>query len=196
MAKNQLNQNNKDALSWLRTSVFNIKTLNKKGKDADYLTFLKDPKANLRTKLIGQVLLFRYKPESRTKIYDKFPLVLVLFYKKGGFVGINLHYIPPKDRLKLILLMNNVILKLTTKDRQKTRIKILSILNKKIFSKYKNVLINNYNTKNIMGKAKVTTPEEWTIFAFLPVFKGINPSKLYSEIIKETQINATRPKNN
>jgi len=175
------------AKQWLINAMKFIKTPAKKGTDKEYLDILRDRSKNAKRKLIGQVLLFRYRPENKVKFYDKYPLVLITSFTKSGFVGVNLHYIPPKDRLRLILLMNSLVLNVSEKDRQKIRIRIFSLINKKIFTKYKSTVMNAYIGKNIVGKPKITTPEEWTMFAFLPVFKGINPSKLYSEILKETK---------
>jgi hypothetical protein len=156
-----------------------------KGKPDDYKQFLLDPSKNLKRKLTGQVLLFRYIPKSKDRIFDRYPLVIVTGISGSMFSGINLHYIPPMDRFKMILLMNNLLYNYNERDPQKVRVKILSLLNKKIFAKYYGTVFNNYLPKNIMGKPKITTPEEWTNFAFLPVFKGVNPANLYSEIRKE-----------
>ena len=190
MEKNQAKQNPittpRSALNWLRESM-RVVSNTKVGKQSDYSDFLKDTSKNLKRKLPGQVLLFRYKPSSRTRIFDRYPLVLVTGIGDGGFYGINLHYIPPKDRFKMILLMNSLMLNPKEKDPQRVRIKIMSVLNKKIFTKYSGIVFNKYNVSNINGKLKITTPEEWTQFAFLPMFKGVSPSKLYSEILKETQ---------
>jgi hypothetical protein len=172
------------ALKWLRDSMRGV---NKTGKVTDYSDFLKDTTKNIKRKLPGQVLLFKYKPSTRTRIFDRYPLVLVTGIGGGGFYGINLHYIPPKDRFKMIMLMNTLMLNPKETDPHRIRIKIMSILNKKIFAKYTGVVFNQYNVSNIIGKPKITTPEEWTQFAFLPMFKGISPSKLYSEILKETR---------
>ena len=186
MEKNQ-QKKQIDAIKWLRNSMKNI---NNKGKVSDYSDILMDRTKDRKLKLTGQVLIFRYKASSRTKIYDKYPLVLVIGKTENGFMGLNIHYVPPRDRLKLILLMNSLVY--DTQDNQKIRIKIFSLLTKNVFAKYTNVILNKYNTKNIMGKVKITTPEEWTNFAFLPVFKGINPTELYSEVREEIRKNASR----
>ena len=182
----QTNPNNKPitAMDWLRDSIRGINKT-QKGKPGDYTDFLRDKERNVKRKLIGQVLLFAYKPTSRVKVYDRYPLVIVTGFSGSGFTGINLHYIPPSDRLKMVLLMSNMLYNQKENDPQKMRIRVLSLFNKKIFTKYYGTVFNNYSVANIMGKPKITTPEEWVNFAFLPVFKGINPAKLYSEILKE-----------
>lgn len=176
--------NQKSALQWLKESLRGINKT-QKGKASDYTEILSDKDRNLKRRLLGQVVLFRYKPSSQVKFFDRYPLVIITNITGSGFSGINLHYIPPMDRMRMILLMGSLLFNRKETDIQKIRVKVLSLLNKKIFAKYYGTVFNNYTTKNILGKPKITTPEEWTNFAFLPVFKGINPSKLYSEVLKE-----------
>lgn len=186
MEKNQqpTKNNQKSALQWLKESLRGINKT-QKGKASDYTEILSDKDRNLKRRLLGQVVLFRYKPSSQVKFFDRYPLVIITNITGSGFSGINLHYIPPMDRMRMILLMGSLLFNRKETDIQKIRVKVLSLLNKKIFAKYYGTVFNNYTTKNILGKPKITTPEEWTNFAFLPVFKGINPSKLYSEVLKE-----------
>jgi len=186
--KNQKNQKMNDkeltAVQWFRKSLADIRK-KKLGKPTDYEPLLLDKSRNVGRKLRGQVLLFRYRPDSKTKFYDRYPVIIVLEVTGSQIIGLNLHYVPPMDRIKLILLMNSLLYNQKETNLQKTRLKIFSLLNKKVFAKYMGAAINRYTVKNIAGKPKLTTPEEWSYLAFLPVFKGISPSKLYSEVLKQ-----------
>ncbi len=188
MEKNQKNQKMNDkeltAVQWFRQSLADIRK-KKLGKPTDYEPLLLDKSRNVGRKLRGQVLLFRYRPDSKTKFYDRYPVIIVLEVTGSQIIGLNLHYVPPMDRIKLILLMNSLLYNQKETNLQKTRLKIFSLLNKKVFAKYMGAAINRYTVKNIAGKPKLTTPEEWSYLAFLPVFKGISPSKLYSEVLKQ-----------
>lgn len=180
--KNQASKiESKNAVQWFKDSIRGLKK-NQLGKQQDYLNIIKDNKRNVRNTLRGQVLLFQYRPKDKPKFYDRFPIVIVLDFKGRNLLGLNLHYIPPLDRLRILLLMNTLIFNPKEQNLQKTRIRILSLLNKQIFAKYLGTAVNYYTVENIVGKPKITTPEEWTHFAFLPLFKGINPAKLYAEI--------------
>ena len=46
----------------------------------------------------GQMYLFRYNPQGKKTLsyYDIYPLVFPLKASKGGFIGLNLHYLSPK----------------------------------------------------------------------------------------------------
>jgi len=184
--KNQpkkLNEKEVSAVQWFKNALGGIRK-KKAGSAKDYEQILKDNSKGIKRRLLGQVIVFRYIPNSKTKFYDKFPIVIVTGVSGNTITGLNLHYVPPMDRIKLILLMNSLLFNQKEMDLQKTRVKIFSLLTKKIFAKYIGTAVNNYTIKNIAGKPKLTTPEEWSYLAFLPVFKGISPSKVYSEISK------------
>ena len=53
---------------------------------------------------IGRLNLFGYNPKFRKTLpyYDIFPLVLPLEPIKGGFMGMNFHYLPPLLRFRLL----------------------------------------------------------------------------------------------
>ena len=175
------NNSSQNAVQWFKDSIRGLKK-NQIGKQQDYLTIIKNNKRNVKTTLRGQVLLFQYRPKDKPKFYDRFPLIIVLDFKGRNLLGLNLHYVPPLDRLRLLALMNTLIFNKNESNFQNTRIRILSLLNKQIFAKYLGTAVNYYTVENIVGKPKITTPEEWTHFAFLPLFRGINPTKLYAEI--------------
>ena len=53
---------------------------------------------------VGRLNLFGYNPKFRKTLpyYDVFPLVLPLEPIKGGFMGMNFHYLPPLLRFRLL----------------------------------------------------------------------------------------------
>src|SRR6056300_1120010 len=83
--------------SWYRSNVASL---------ADKVTARKLINQN---KLIGRpstgrLNLFFYDPKTKKKLpyYDTFPLVLPLEPIKGGFLGMNFHYLPPLLRFRLL----------------------------------------------------------------------------------------------
>ena len=52
----------------------------------------------------GRLNMFFYDPKTKKKLpyYDTFPLVLPLETIKGGFLGMNFHYLPPILRFRLL----------------------------------------------------------------------------------------------
>jgi len=53
--------------------------------------------------MVGDFFLFEYDPKYRAllKHWDKYPLVLVLNIYDNGFLGANLHYTTPKQRMMI-----------------------------------------------------------------------------------------------
>ncbi len=76
--------------------------------DQTYIQFLKLMQDNGRLSIPsrlfqGQMIFFKYDPVSQSFIsrntyYDRFPLVLITDVYRGGFEGINLHFIHPDYR--------------------------------------------------------------------------------------------------
>src|SRR6056300_814968 len=53
---------------------------------------------------VGNMYLFAYDPKHKDTLpyYDRFPLIFPINKAKGGFLGINMHYLPPILRAKLM----------------------------------------------------------------------------------------------
>ena len=52
----------------------------------------------------GRMSMFVYDPKTKQKLpfYDTFPLVLPIDVIRGGFIGLNFHYLPYGLRFKLL----------------------------------------------------------------------------------------------
>ncbi len=83
--------------TWYRSQVNRIAS----GKTAGQL--FREGKLQGRPS-VGRLNLFGYNPKLRNKLpyYDIFPLVLPLEPTKGGFMGMNFHYLPPLLRFRLL----------------------------------------------------------------------------------------------
>ena len=83
--------------SWYRRAV---------GSIADRITARKLINQNklIGRPSVGRLNLFVYDPKYKQVLpyYDIFPLVLPLETIKGGFAGINFHYLPPNQRFTLL----------------------------------------------------------------------------------------------
>ena len=53
---------------------------------------------------IGSMYCYAYDPKWKKKLeyYDEFPLIFVVEPSPGGFIGINLHYVSPRNRIVLM----------------------------------------------------------------------------------------------
>ena len=133
---------------------------------------------------IGNMYLFAYDPKHKDTLpyYDRFPLIFPINKAKGGFLGINMHYLPPILRAKLIdqlyTILNNKNFDETTK--LQASYKILAGASK--FKEFKPT-IKHYLNQHVRTKPAYINPAEWDIALFLPTqkFVGASATKVYAD---------------
>ena len=134
-------------------------------------TLISQGKATIRPKY-GVMNLFGYDPKHKAKLpyYDIFPLIFPLEPAKGGFIGLNFHYLPYGARVAFLRSLAN-----TTTDKKfdkKTRYRINWRNNAFMRKTAKHYLFNHVRTSFLN-----ITAEEMAIAIFLPVarFKKGSP---------------------
>jgi len=133
-------------------------------------TVLKDDALHKITQpRIGDMVMYFYDPKLKESLpyYDRFPLTIMVQPAKGGFHGLNLHYLAPSVRgIFLDELMKLGPAKINEKTRiTKLRYKLLtSVAKYKEFKPcFKHYLMNHVESKIV----RVGMPE-WEIAVFLP----------------------------
>ena len=128
-------------------------------------------KATLRPKY-GIMNLFGYDPKHKATLpyYDTFPLILPLEPAKGGFIGLNFHYLKPGARIAFLRSLAD-----TTTDKRfdkKTRYNVNWRNNAFMKKTAKHYLFNHVRTSFLN-----ITADEMAIAIFLPVarFKKGSP---------------------
>lgn len=134
---------------------------------------------------IGNMYLFHYsaKHDDKLPYWDRFPLILHLGTKKGlkgGFAGLNLHYIPPRKRAIVLDKLIAVSKLRTLSERSKLKISydIVKAATKFYKATYKNYLYTQMRSKFIKIPAT-----EWHEVVSLPLanFKGASKSRVYKD---------------
>ena len=142
--------------------------------------------------LIGRMYLFQYDPKTKDKLpyYDRFPLVIPIgssrtngFAASGGsFLGLNLHYLPPVLRARL---MDALYYTATTKEiDETTRLRIsYNILMQASRYRFFKPCIKRYLTSHVKTKYFYIEPTEWEMALFLPLdrFVGSNKQRIYRD---------------
>jgi len=134
--------------------------------------------------IVGSMYMFFYDPKHKAKLpyYDSFPLVVVIGPAEGGFMGLNLHYLPPILRAKFLDGLLDITNNKSYDESTKFNISY-NMLKRAGKYKYFKPCIKHYLNKNVRSRfAKVEAPE-WEIATFLPTadFQKAGKSKVYSD---------------
>lgn len=157
----------KESIAWFRRkaqAMFNSRSPSRS-------TLMNDPNLTLtqRPKGDGNMYMFFYDPKHKATLpyYDAFPLIFMTGPAKGGFYGLNLHYLPPVLRAKVLD----------------------SVLNGTggVPSKYIKPMIKHYLFSHVRSRLARVESSEYEIAAFLPTadFKKANKSQVYRESRKK-----------
>jgi len=133
---------------------------------------------------LGKMYFFVYNPKHKMTLpyYDMFPLVLPVERYSDGFLGINFHYLAPKERAHLLdeikIFVNDKTLS------EKTRI-MLTYDMLRGFTKFKRAkpCLKRYITMYMKTQFIPILPDEWGPAIFLPVenFKKMSKKAVWME---------------
>ena len=134
--------------------------------------------------LIGDMIMYFYDPKLKAELpyYDRFPLTIMVQPAKGGFHGLNLHYLNPTIRA---LFLDELMKLGPSKISETTRITKLKyrLLNgvakyKEFKPCFKHYLMNHVDSRIV----RVGMPE-WEIAVFLPTqqFKKKSAQAVWAE---------------
>lgn len=132
----------------------------------------------------GDMYLFMYDPKLKQQlpVYDKFPLVMPFRIVPGGFYGLNLHYLPPLLRMRLL----GKLLNLTNEKQlsETTRIRMNWDILKSI-ARFPEVrpCVKRYLTPYVRSRFLRVNPEDWKATIMLPIetFIGQDKSEVYED---------------
>lgn len=131
------------------------------------------------TLLAGDMLMYIYDPKTKNKLpyYDAFPLVFPIELKADGFLGLNMHYLPPTSRASLMdslySLLNNTSMDETT--RLHVSYEILKGASK--FREFK-PCIKRYLADHIRSVRLTVHPSQWDMVLMLPTARFVKADTL------------------
>ena len=137
---------------------------------------------------MGGLYHFFYDPLTKSELpyYDIFPLVIPLKKKDDGFLGLNLHYLPPKYRAAFLdKLMGLAVLNINNEPRR-LQITYELLAATQSYKEFRPCLKHYLNTQ-IKSKILTVQPEEWETALFLPTanFRKAPISQVYKESIEK-----------
>tara|TARA_A200000159_G_scaffold72616_1_gene67375 strand:+ start:69 stop:668 length:600 start_codon:yes stop_codon:yes gene_type:complete len=162
------------ARNWYRETASEYKNVRESqlfGKSSDKQRMMSQP-------LVGGMYMMEYvaKHKSTLPYYDRLPLIFPYKKVKGGFFGLNMHYLPLDVRASLMDALYDTAN--NTKYDESTRLRIsYQILDKA--SKYRDFkpCVKRYLTSQISSKFLYIYPSEWDIALFLPTERFVGASK-------------------
>jgi hypothetical protein len=180
LAKEGYSTGTNNARNWLRAKV---KDLNPSTR-----TLMGDRDRLKNNSTIGKMYFYFYDPKTKDTLpyYDRFPLVIPIESYKDGFLGLNLHYIHPKQRLILLDKLSET----ATNDKfdSKTKLRVsYSYLAGASRAFEATPCIKRYLYSHIQSRFLEISADEWDIAAMLPVetFVGATTSKVYADSRKK-----------
>lgn len=151
------------AQAWIGQQLRNLKIPKNRG------SVLNDPLRAGHKALIGRMYFFHYDPKYKETlpVWDKFPLVLPIELYSDGFLGLNLHYLDPYNRLYLLDLLHDFIS--NNKYNDSTRFK-LSYQTLSATKRYQVMqpCIKRYLLSHIESQIVYIEPDSWETAIFLP----------------------------
>ena len=128
--------------------------------------------------------MYIYDPKHKDTLpyYDRFPLTIVAGPAKGGFMGLNLHYLPNVLRAKFLDGLMEVTNNKKYDDSTKFSISV-NMLNKASQLKYFKPCLKHYLLDHIRTRLALVPAPEWEIATFLPTakFEKASRSAVYQD---------------
>jgi hypothetical protein len=118
---------------------------------------------------IGKMYMFFYDPKHKDTLpyYDRFPMIFPIDFKPDGFMGINLHYLPPMLRAKLMDALYSTAN--NTKYDDTTKLKIsYQLLSSASKFKYFEPCLKRYLWDHVQGKFLNVEVQNWDTALMLP----------------------------
>jgi hypothetical protein len=170
----------KASREWLRAKV---KDLNPSRQN-----LFKDKDRQTNSSFIGHMYFYFYNPKTKDTLpyYDRFPLVIPIEQYRDGFLGLNLHYIHPKQRIILLDQLSSY----ATDSRYDVRTRLqlsYDLLSRASRAFQATPCIKKYLYTQIESRFLEIFADEWDIAALLPTesFVGASTSKVWADSRKK-----------
>jgi len=154
-----------ESRDWYRDKAQSIKSVNMKrelrNRDRAFSKMVETD--------IGRMYMFQYDPKGKDTLpyYDVFPLIFVLEKYNDGFLGMNLHYLPPIFRARLMDKLYQIERNDALRESKKLRLSY-GLLNSVSRYKYFRPTVKRYLNSQVRSRYLWIPYEEWDIALMLP----------------------------
>ena len=156
------------ARDWLRQKVKELSPTSQ--------NLMKDRQRLVNSSVIGGMFFFYYDPKTKDTLpyYDRFPLVIPVEQYSDGILGLNLHYLHPKQRMFLLDALSQYAS--NSKYVQSTRLRLSYDLLSRTSIAFK-PCVKRYLYSHVQSRFMEIQANEWDIAALLPVSQFVKASK-------------------
>ena len=140
---------------------------------------------------VGRMYMYFYDPKHKEKLpyYDRFPLIVMVGPARGGFMGLNLHYLPHIFRARLMDRLYNIQRVDRLRDSKKLRLSY-SFLSTASKFRYFQPTVKRYLNTHVRSRFLYIPAEEWDIALMLPTerFKKTTKNNVWRESRKRLRV--------
>jgi|TARA_B100000315_G_scaffold85089_1_gene77961 hypothetical protein len=163
----------KESMSWFRSRVSNLRV--------SRVGLLAQGPQRARHSY-GRMYNFQYDPKMKTELpyYDRFPLCIPIQRAKGGFHGINLHYLHPVIRAQFL----DALMLFASDQRYSigTKMKLTyNMMKGSTKLRWFKPCFKHYLSSHIQSPLLLIEPADWEIAIFLPTdsFRKVDASSVW-----------------
>jgi hypothetical protein len=176
LAKEGIKPRTDAARAWLRQEVANL--------NPNRSAMMRDREKLRNRTMIGRMYFYFYDPKHKATLpyYDRFPLVLPVERYADGFLGLNLHYIHPKQRIILLDKLSDFAT--NSKYDETTRLRLTYATLASATKAFEATpCIKRYLFNHVESRFLEITADKWDIAALLPFeyFVGASKSKVFKD---------------
>ena len=179
-----IEKNTEKSLQWFKRELQGMKTINRQN-------LLRDDNLKPRTRALpGRMFMYFYDPKHKKTLpyYDRFPLVIPVDEAEGGFVGLNMHYLPLRQRAVLMDALYKTVSDQRYNEKTKMRINYNVLKNASRFKSFKPTF-KKYLASNVRTRFVKIEPVEWDIALFLPLqrFEKASAARIHRDSLGALQ---------
>ena len=168
----------RESMDWFRRKAQAMGRVNRNA-------LMKEDPVELKSRgIIGNMYMYFYDPKTKDTLpyYDSFPLTIVVGPAPAGFYGLNLHYLPPTLRARMLDGLMDITNNKSYDDTTKFQVRY-NTLKRASSLKYYKPCFKHYLNEHVKSRFAYVPPPEWEIATFLPTadFQKSGRSTVYKD---------------
>lgn len=178
----ELKQGSRAARDWFRTKALSVRTVRDNSITNTTMPFRR--LQSLSVNSIGKMYMFVYDPKHKDTLpfYDTFPLIFPIAFYGDSFLGINLHYLSPVLRAKLMDALYQTINNKKYDNTTKLRLSYQVLASASKF-KWFEPCVHKYLFSHVGSQFIYIAPDEWDFALMLPTerFQGATKQQVFRD---------------